>query len=184
MLSADIETGRLVLACLAEDEVDEDYVGWMSDPEVVRYLETRGGAPSVESLRQYVGAMRSSLDSYFFGIFLRDGRRHIGNIKLGPISPQHGRASIGLVIGDKPAWGHGYAAEAVGAVAAWGFTQLGLDKITAGSYARNLGSIKAFQRHGFQVEGVQRSHVRLDDGSRDDVVILGRTRDDLDGPTA
>jgi len=184
MLSADIETDRLVLACLAEDEVAEDYVGWMSDPEVVRYLETRGGTPTIDSLRAYVAAMRASADSYFFGMFLRDGRRHIGNIKLGPISVQHGRASIGLVIGDKPAWGQGYAAEAVGAVAAWGFDELSLDKITAGSYARNVGSIRAFQRHGFQIEGVQRSHVRLDDGSRDDVVILGRTRDDQDGPAA
>jgi RimJ/RimL family protein N-acetyltransferase len=183
MLSADIQTDRLILAILSEDEVDEDYRGWMSDPEVVRYLETRGGSPTIAALREYVASMRASDDSYFFGMFLRDGRRHIGNIKLGPVSALHNRASIGLVIGDKASWGQGYAAEAVGALAAWGFDVLGLDKITAGSYARNLGSIRAFQRHGFRIEGVQRSQVRLDDGTRDDVVILGRTRDDDDEPT-
>ena len=38
MLSADIQTDRLILAILSEDEVDEDYRGWMSDPEVVRLV--------------------------------------------------------------------------------------------------------------------------------------------------
>lgn len=183
MLSADIETARLVLACLTEDQVGDEYRGWMSDPEVVRYLETRGEGPTIESLRAYVAAMRASTDSYFFGIVRRDSGAHIGNIKLGPVSPLHNRASIGLVIGDKGSWGQGFAAEAVGALAGWAFGDLGLEKLTAGSYARNVGSIRAFQRHGFRIEGTQRSQVKLDDGSRDDVVILGRTRDDDAGST-
>ncbi len=182
MLSADIETPRLVLSCLDEAHVTEVYRGWMSDPEVTRYLETRFVAPTIESLRGYVGAMRVSKDSYFFGMFSRLTGAHYGNIKLGPVSSVHGTAAVGLIIGDKTAWGAGYASEAIGALSAWAFDTLNLDKLTAGSYQSNLGSIRAFEKNGFQIEGVQRSHVRLADGGRDDVVLLGRTRTDSPGP--
>jgi len=178
MLTTDIETDRLVLSCLRVDQVDETYRGWMSDAETVQYLETRGPHPTLESLRTYVQRMRDSDDSYFFGIFLREGLRHVGNIKLGPISSKHGSAHIGLVIGDKSVWGTGIAGEAVGSVAKWGFDQLGLEKIIAGSYASNVASVRAFQRQGFSIEGVQRRHVALDSGERDDVILLGRTRED------
>jgi ribosomal-protein-alanine N-acetyltransferase len=183
MLTADIETPRLVLSCLDSAHVTETYREWMSDPEVTRYLETRFSAPTVESLRSYVESMRASADSYFFGIFSRETAAHIGNIKVGPVSAIHGTAAIGLIIGDRSAWGRGYASEAIGAVSAWAFAELGLDKLTAGSYSNNRGSIRAFERNGFHIEGVQRSHVRLADGGRDDVVILGRTRSDVPEPT-
>ncbi len=178
MLTEDIETTRLVLACLREDHVTQVYLSWMEDPEVNRYLETRFTRSSLESLRSYVAGIRSSSHSYLFGIFVGGTGTHVGNIKLGPVSEQHGSASIGLVLGDRNAWGKGYASEAITAVADWAFGSLALDKLTAGSYQRNGGSIRAFQKSGFLVEGVQRSQVRLADGDRDDVVLLGCTRTD------
>jgi ribosomal-protein-alanine N-acetyltransferase len=178
MLAPDIETPRLVLSCLDSAHVTNAYREWMSDPAVTRYLETRFSAPTVDSLREYVESMRASADSYFFGIFSRETGDHVGNIKLGPVSAIHGTAAIGLIIGDRNAWGRGYASEAIGALATWAFDELDLDKLTAGSYQVNLGSIRAFENNGFAIEGVQRSHVRLAEGGRDDVVILGRTRTD------
>ncbi len=176
MLTEDIETTRLILACLREDHVTQTYLSWMEDPEVNQYLETRFTPSSLESLRSYVAGIRASSHSYLFGIVVGETGTHVGNIKLGPVSEQHGSASIGLVLGDRNAWGKGYASEAIAAVTAWAFDTLALDKLTAGSYQRNGGSIGAFQRCGFVVEGVQRSQVRLADGERDDVVLLGRAR--------
>jgi ribosomal-protein-alanine N-acetyltransferase len=181
MLSADIETSRLVLSCLDQAHVTDAYRGWMSDPEVTQFLETRFSTPGLDSLREYVSAMRISANQYLFGMFLRDTGAHIGNIKLGPISSVHRRAAIGLIIGEKSVWGHGYASEAIAAISGWAFAELGLDKLSAGSYQSNHGSIRAFQRNGYQVEGIQRSHVQLAEGGRDDVVVLGRTRTDYAG---
>lgn len=176
MLTEDIETPRLRLACLREDHVTEKYRAWMVDPEVNQYLETRFAKPSVESLREYVAGLRASSHSYFFGIFSKGAGSHLGNIKLGPVSYVHNSATIGLVLGDRSAWGQGIASEAIAAVSEWGFADLGLDKITAGSYHSNAGSVRAFQKCGFAIEGVQRSQVRLDNGGRDDVILLGRIR--------
>jgi len=176
MIADEIRTARLSLRSMAESDVTDVYLGWMTDPEVNRYLETRFMAPSAEGLREYVREMRGSANSWFFGIFLADDGRHVGNIKLGPVSSVHDSAPIGLVIGDRSVWGQGVATEAIGAIAEWAFSELGLAKVYAGSYAVNRGSVNAFLRNGFEIEGVQRRHVRLDTGERDDVVLLGRIR--------
>jgi [ribosomal protein S5]-alanine N-acetyltransferase len=174
MLISEIKTPRLVLACLDIAHATEKYRAWMSDPEVTQFLETRFSAPTLDSLRDYIRQLRDSSDTYFFGIFARPDGRHIGNIKLGPVSNVHNRAAIGLVLGDKSAWGHGYATEAISALTDWAFDGLHLRKLSAGSYARNVGSIRAFERSGFEVEGRLRSHVRSVSGDTDDVVLLGR----------
>ena len=179
MLTDDIETPRLLLACLREEHVTEKYRSWMVDPDVNQYLETRFSEPSVESLREYVAGLRASSHSYLFGIFSKATDSHLGNIKLGPVSRVHNSATIGLVLGDRSAWGQGIASEAIRMLSEWGFANLGLDKITAGSYQSNTGSVRAFQKCGFVVEGVQRSQVRLDSGGRDDVILLGRIRADV-----
>ncbi len=179
MLTDEIETPRLLLACLREEHVTEKYRSWMVDPDVNQYLETRFSEPSVESLREYVTGLRASSHSYLFGIFSKATDSHLGNIKLGPVSRAHNSAAIGLVLGDRSAWGQGIASEAIGTLSEWGFVELGLDKITAGSYRSNMGSIRAFEKCGFSIEGVQRSQVRLDSGKRDDVVLLGRTKADV-----
>jgi RimJ/RimL family protein N-acetyltransferase len=184
MLTPDISTERFVLAILDDVDATDTYRGWMADGDLVQYLESRGSVPSLSDLRDYIGSMRDSPHSYFFGIFVPEGRRHIGNIKLGPISAQHRTAAIGLIVGERDMWGQGVATEVVGAISAWAFGTLGLEKLYAGSYAGNAASVRAFQRCGFAIEGVQRSQVQLDDGTRDDVIVLGRTRYDEDRPTA
>lgn len=181
MISTAIHTDRLTLVSLDVGDVTEAYRGWMSDPEVTQYLETRFSSPSLESLEAYVAHIRSSTDSYLFGIFDRSTRQHFGNIKLGPVSPVHGTASIGLVLGERAAWGNGFATESIAALSEWAFEQLGLDKLTAGSYRRNFGSVRAFEKCGFAIEGIERSQVRLADGGRDDVVIVGKTLADHRG---
>ena len=184
MIAQDLVTERFVLACLDVTDVTETYRSWMVDPEVTRNLETRALEHTIDSLAAYVTAIRSSSHSYFFGIFSRDDSTHYGNIKLGPIKSAHSSASIGVMIGDRSMWGKGVATEAIGSITDWAFGTLALEKLTAGSYAVNGGSVRAFQRCGYAIEGIQRSQVRQLDGTRGDVVLLGRTRFDSGEPTA
>lgn len=57
----------------------------------------------------------------------------------------------------------------------WAFDDLGLKKLTAGAYAENVGSIKAFERAGFEIEGRRLSQAEIAPGVRIDVVLMGRT---------
>ena len=58
------------------------------------------------------------------------------------------------LIGDKNYWRQGYATEVVSHVTQYGFENLGLEKITAGCYEPNVGSINVLKKNGFKVEGV------------------------------
>ena len=170
---------RLVLRELEPDDVGPRYAAWMNDPEITRFLETKPGSHTELSLRAYVEQVRADPSSHLFAIVLREDGRHIGNIKLGPVVADHGRADIGLVIGERDSWGHGYATEAIAALSAWAFACLGLEKLTAGAYDVNVGSVRAFQRAGFLIEAVLRAHGAVD-GRRVDVVLLARLADGAD----
>lgn len=176
MLTDDIHGTNLVLHCLEERHASDTYLSWMLDPEVNQYLESRHLTPTVEDLRSYINEMRDSTHSYLFGIFTANDGVHRGNIKLGPISEPHNSAVIGIIIGDKSVWGKGYASEAIGMLTEWAFLDLGLEKLWAGAYAVNQGSVRAFEHNEYTIEGLQRRHVNLPSGERGDVVLLGRLR--------
>ena len=175
-MSPTIDTPRLVLRAVEPDDVDGPYLGWMNDPDVTQYLESRFATHTRDDLASYVNDTRSRSDVHFFAIVVKDGERHIGNIKLGPISVEHSRGDIGIIIGAKDCWGRGYATEAIEALTAWAFAELGLAKVTAGAYGHNHGSVRAFQSAGFAVEATLRRHYRSDDGWVDGV-LMARFRD-------
>jgi [ribosomal protein S5]-alanine N-acetyltransferase len=149
----------------------------MRDEDVTHYLEVRFAPPDAAALEAFIRKMNGSDDNLLLGLFpKRDPKRHIGNIKLGPIDRRHASAAIGIVIGAKEFWGKGLASQAVAAVAEYGFAALGLDRVEAGFYADNLASQAAFRHAGFVAEG-SRLAARRCGGTRTDEIIMGRLRD-------
>jgi ribosomal-protein-alanine N-acetyltransferase len=173
-LNGELRGTCVSLRTLCEDDVGEAYARWMNDPDVVRYTESRFASHGVEELRRYVAAVRRDPDALFLAMIApRVG--HIGNIKLGPIDRAHATGDIGLLIGEKEWWGKGCASEAIRLISDHAFVALGLEKLTAGVYAPNVGCIKAFERAGFEREGVQRGRARFE-GGRVDVVLVGKLK--------
>jgi [ribosomal protein S5]-alanine N-acetyltransferase len=168
-----IEGARLYLREVRLSDVNEDYYLWMNDPEITKYLESRFYPNSIEGLIEYVKNKLCDEDSVFFAIILKDGDRHIGNIKLGPINFIHKFADVALLIGEKDYWGKGYAVEAIRLVADYAFDQLNLHKLTAGCYDANIGSKKCFQKAGFSIEGRKKSHY-FSECTYVDAILLGR----------
>lgn len=175
-LRTPLRTRRLVLRTLTSADAIERYLAWMHDAETMRYPEARLAEHSLESLRRYIDTCNAGSDQLLLGIFTPDGG-HIGNIKLGPIDPHHRRAAVGLLIGERDEWGKGYASEAIAAVTTHAFETLGLEKLFAGCYASNVGSVRAFLKAGWTEEGRGKADWRLDDG-REDNIALGITRAD------
>ncbi|MDW5443927.1 GNAT family N-acetyltransferase [Polaromonas sp. SM01] len=165
------EVGSLFV--LTPEHVTDSYVSWLNTPEINQYLESRFTPHTVESTRAFVASVLASSGNLFLGITSHQLRRHVGNIKLGPIDPHHETGDIGILIGDKTAWGKGIATAAIEAVSAIAATHLKLRKLTAGCYASNVGSRKAFEKAGFLVEGVRPAQFLLD-GKAEDLVLMGR----------
>ena len=166
-----VRGGRLELRYLTPHDVSEAYVRWLGDPETVRFTESRHTTHTIDSVRAYVAACASGSSEHLLGIFELAFDRHIGNIKIGPVSAHHLYASVGLIIGEKDCWGRGYATEAIGLAARHAFSTLGLHKLTAGIIAGNESSLRAFARNRFVVEGVRRQQNLCDDGWRDEILL-------------
>lgn len=149
---------RLYLRPVKISDARAEYVRWLNDPEVNQFLEIRFVKHTLESLKKYIEKVSRDKNILFLAIILKDGDRHIGNIKLGPIDRNHKLAEAGIMIGDKESWGKGYATEAIKLLTGYAFDKLNLHKITAGAYANNIGSIKAFLKLGFYEEGRRKEH--------------------------
>jgi [ribosomal protein S5]-alanine N-acetyltransferase len=163
---------RLYLREVRTSDVNEKYYRWLNDPEVNCYLETRFVPRSIDNIREFVHRLDSNVDEPFFAICLLDSDAHIGNIKIGPINWIHRNADISLFIGDKENWGKGYATEAINLVTDFAFQTLNLNKLKASCYADNLGSAKAFEKAGYEHEGLLRGHV-ISNGREIDVIVFG-----------
>lgn len=173
-----VHSPRLTLRPFEIGDISEAYVGWLNDPEVVRFLETRYAKQDMKTVREYVSTMIGRANEYFYGIFLRQTQRHIGNIKVGPVSRVHALGDISLVIGARDCWGQGYATEAIRAMSLHAFEDLGVRKLSAGMYAPNVASMRAFERAGFTQEGIRREHYLLE-GEPCDVIQLALLRKEV-----
>lgn len=162
MLTSPLTTNRLLLRNLSLSDVGDRYLEWLRDPVINRYLEVRFQEHMKPSVEAFIDSVNRSSDSILFGIFLADGDRHIGNIKLGPINRRHHRAEISLLLGERAEWGKGYASEAIRAVSDFGLDRLGLHKIAAGCYEDNVGSLRAFIKAGYSQEASLPDHWEVD----------------------
>lgn len=92
-----------------------------------------------------------------FAILLKDNPEVIGFIGL-KTEPKHKHAEMGYWIGE-PFWNKGYITEAIGALLAHGFNDLGLHKIFAHHMQDNPGSGKVMIKNGMKQEGVLKEHI-------------------------
>lgn len=167
------QTQRIELFLLEPEHVSAAYVGWLNDPVVARYLESRFSVHTEDSTREFVRNCRDHAQTLFLGIRSKKLNAHVGNIKLAPIDLHHGLGEIGILIGERTAWGQGIAGDAISALADIARDQLSLRKLTAGCYASNIGSEKAFMRAGFEFECRRRRHVLLN-GQPEDVALMAK----------
>ena len=160
------------LFVLTPEHVTDSYVSWLNTPEINRYLESRFVTHTVESTRAFVASVLASPNNLFLGIKSHQLGRHVGNIKLGPIDPHHETGDIGILIGDKAAWGKGIATSAIEAISEIARNRLKLRKLTAGCYEPNQGCAKAFLKAGFALEAVRPKQYWCE-GKFVDVLLFG-----------
>ncbi len=98
------EGEHATLRLLTLDDCSEEYVGWLRDPDVNRYLETRWTEQTLDSVRAFVTAVAADPASHLFAIVENEGGHHVGNLKIGPINSHHGFADLSYFIGEKSCW--------------------------------------------------------------------------------
>jgi len=170
---------------LAQSDVGDRYLAWMRDPEVTRYLEARFSTPTKESLVAFVRrSLQDDTDKLFricveddcISQYARDFQGvesglHVGNLRIHQISKQHGTAEVGLIIGEARFRGCGLGRAALKAAEALCISDLGIRKLTAGCYASNHASRRAFGAAGYREVGTRIDQYCTADGFEDQVLM-------------
>jgi ribosomal-protein-alanine N-acetyltransferase len=160
----------------------DEYLQWMNDPHVTRTIGRFDYLLPVSraKLLEYFNDIDTD-STVFLGIHIRSrsgGKtRFVGTLKIYDLDPLARRASLGIMVGDRTAWGRGIATRAIRAACRYVFEVLGFEKFTAGYLASNKGMHKAFGKNGFRVEGVLRKQVFFA-GRLDDHVMVGKFRNE------
>ena len=158
---------RVCLRPLERADVNARYAAWLNDAEVTRYLEVGTFPTSLVELEAFYAAAAVRRDQVLLAIVDRETDRHVGNIKLGPIDWVHRRATLGILVGDKAAWGRGTGTSATRLMVEYAFDRLDLRRVDLGVYADHAAAIRLYERVGFRVEGRFREDVYLEGAYRD-----------------
>jgi ribosomal-protein-alanine N-acetyltransferase len=166
----ELHSERLRLRAFEDMHLTETYVGWLNDPEVVRYSEQRHRTHSLESCRAYWTGMREA--GGLLWAIENDAERHIGNLSAHP-DHNNQSAELAILIGDRASWGRGYGSEAWGAVSDYLLVHAGVRRLWAGTMAVNRGMRAIFEKTGMQSEGGM-ARVFLWEGQEVDLVQAAR----------
>ncbi len=151
-----LETERLILLPLSSKHSTDEYVSWLNDPEVYKYLET-GGDYTMEKLDEFLKEVEKK-NIFFWGIHLKSNSKHIGNIKIDPVNTKNKLGEYAILMGDRSEWKKGYAKEASIEVIKFCFEVIGLRKITLGVIDDNLSAVQLYYNLGFIKEGEYKKH--------------------------
>jgi ribosomal-protein-alanine N-acetyltransferase len=165
-----VVSNNCFLRIVTKKDVSDSYVCWMNNDEMNKYTEQRFQKHSIKDIEMFVDDKFKSKSDLLFGIFSEN--MHIGNIKLGPVKWKHLSSEISFFIGNKIFLGKGIMSATVNKVVDFAFLELGLEKINAGFYEKNIASAKLFEKCGFKIEGLKNSNV-IFEGKRINSVHVG-----------
>src|ERR1700752_2403597 len=148
-----ISTTRLILRPLLK--APQRQVAWLRDPDVTKFSEQRHKEHTVSSQLRFITGHRGPL----WGIHLATSDVHIGNIGAEHDVP-NSIADIGILIGEKAYWGHGYGLEAWKAVCDFMLdkNQGAVRKLEAGCMKSNEAMLRIIRKTRFVQEGERVSH--------------------------
>src|SRR5258705_11352892 len=94
-----------------------DYPHWLNDPEVVKYSELRHRSWTHEDCQKYIASF-DQIKNCMWATNVVGANMHIGNITTHH-DPHNNVMQMGMLIGEKWAWGRKFGREAWTAVQGW-----------------------------------------------------------------
>ncbi len=146
---------------LTPEDASPAYLGWLNDPEVLRFRTSKSFPSTEESMRAYIASIPARGD-LVLAICDRKSNAHVGNIALNTILWSHRSAECSIMLGAKEFWGRGLSREAIALVTRHGFRTMGLHRIWAESPNPRFNRI--VERLGWTREGRKRDAFYVDGG--------------------
>ena len=162
-----LETDRLLLRKVRMEDAP-DIFEYASDPNVPIYMPWephQSIQETYEYLERVMERYRQSRPGPWAIVHRRDAKM-IGTCSFSKWEREDNRAEIGYVLNPRY-WGQGYMSEAVRAIVAFGFRELGLNRIQARCDVPNVGSARVMEKAGMTFEGVLRQLLLVKGSYRD-----------------
>ena len=127
-----------------ESDISNIFVSWLNDKEVVKYSNQRFLNHTHESCLDYLKGF-SNTQNIYWAIEDKKTKELYGSITA-YIQDNHGIADIGLMVGNKNAWGRGIGFDSWMLMMDFLFKQRNIRKVTGGALRNNFGMIRIMEK--------------------------------------
>ncbi len=160
-----IETSRLILRRAVREDAEPMFRNWASDPEVTKFL-TWPAHSSIAVSEIVIGSWLQEYEKesyYQWMIVLKELGEPIGSISVVRRNDRVEEAEIGYCIGRRW-WHRGIVTEALTAVIAYLFDEVGMNRVAARHDPNNPHSGGVMRKCGMKYEGTHRACDRNNQG--------------------
>lgn len=141
---------------------------WRNDPDILGQLCSER-APTREEHEQWLARLDERRREF---VVLDAGTSQpLGTASLSDVDARSGQAELGILIGEKSAWGRGIGRAAILALLKVAFDELVLHRVYLRVFPDNERALRLYASAGFVREGLLREAVRKDGRFRDLVVM-------------
>jgi RimJ/RimL family protein N-acetyltransferase len=116
-----------------------------------------------------------------FAIRRKQDMRMVGCLQLTEIDPANGAATLGVMMGADADRGRGFGAEAIRLAAGFAWSELNLQRLALNVTGDNPRALRAYEKAGFEREGVLRRAVYVG-GAYQDITVMSLLRPECDQP--
>lgn len=156
---------NIKLYLFTEDHINDNYINWLNDSQVVKYSNQRFMQHNVDSCSAYLQSFKNT-ENLFLAIHLEEDNRFIGTMSA-YFSIPHKVVDIGLMIGDRSYWGKGLGQEAWEMLMDYMLETKKVRKVTGGTLSCNLGMVNIMKKAGMQSDGERIKHELVNDSPMD-----------------
>lgn len=157
----ELKTERFTLRSVTREDVTDDYLRWVADPEVMMGLNLPRRRLSRQQAVRH--ALAHDNRSRFFLMICPDKAPAIGFYII-TVDPKHGFAETSVVVGKREFWGKNVVVETRSALLDFLFDVVRVHKVIGTPHGRNISSIFNYKAMGFECEAVLREHMLSVDG--------------------
>lgn len=142
------------------DQYTDRIIKWRNSENVKKYFLDRETL-TIEKHRSWLKNVVETGKAVQFVIFESSGWP-IGSVYLRDVDRKNRNAEFGIYIGEETERGKGYGSEALELICKYGFSELGLHKITLRVLQSNAKAINVYKKMGFVHEGCFKDQVFAD----------------------
>ena len=153
----------VILQPFGPSDITPEYIGWLNDPDVVRYSNQRFRRHDAATCQTYLTSFAGTANQF---LAIRREGVMIGTMTA-YMSTHHGTADMGILVGDKRVWGKGAGGDAWTTLLQHLLARGDIRKVTGGALRCNEGMVRIMQNAGMKPDGIRVAQELVGDQPQD-----------------